>query len=146
MSTADHVRSPARVRGETLAVAATAALGAWSIATPYLGNALGLRIDVPSSVEVVDHVVPGVVVLAVSAVWILALARGRSTAGSFPGMVGAGLFFLGALWITLTHVPTLIEAAAGDLSWGPALFHSAAGPLMLGLSLWVLVPQLRGPP
>ena len=126
-------------------MAALAALGALTIATPYLGKELGLRIDVPSKVEVVDHVVPGVIVVVLSALWLVVLSGRARATGSLLLLAAAGVFFLASLWLTLTHVPTLIEAVGGDVPWGPALFHSAAGPPMLGLSLWLLVPQLREP-
>ena len=136
-------RAATSTRGGRAALlpAALALLGAFAAATPYLASAWGLEVDVPSRVEVVDHVVPGAVIVASGAA--LLLVRGRAAQGGFVAMAAAGLAFLAGFWITSTHVPLLFEAADAVVGWDAALFHMAAGPLSLLVALWLLVPQLR---
>ncbi len=118
------------------------ALGIWSIAVPYLGPLLGLILDVPAKLEVVDHVVPGVVVVASSVVLLL---RGiRETGRYVVVLLGVtALPFLAGLWMTSTHVPLLFQAAEGLVPWGTALFHSAPGPFIMLLSLLLLMGALK---
>lgn len=120
-----------------------ALLGAWSVATPYADGPLGVRVDVLRSVEVVDHVVPGlVIVVAAAGMWVL---FPRSGAGSHaPWLVlAAAVSFLAGLWMTSTHVPLLFQAADAEVPWGAAIFHSTAGPVVMALSLWPLVRAVR---
>ena len=116
-----------------------AGLAAWAVAVPWLATALGLGLDVPARLEVVDHVVPGVVVVACAGI----LARWRR------GEPGAGLGRLGAcavaclagLWITATHLTLVPEAVDGVTAWGPALLHLSAGPPIAALALWTLFSE-----
>ena len=120
-------------------------LGAWAIAIPYLGPPLGLRLDVPPSVEVVDHVVPGLIVLAASAAMLALQSRGRSWRTA--RLVACGLAFLAGFWITSTHVPLAVEAIRGVTPWPPALWHTVAGPPIVALALWMLLgPSPRAGP
>ncbi len=43
--------------------AALTGLSAWATGVPWLARAVGLELDVATRLEVVDHVVPGVVML-----------------------------------------------------------------------------------
>ncbi len=113
------------------------------MAVPYADGLLGLQLAVPQKVEVVDHVFPGLVVAA-GAAGMFVLLRGGAAPHGVSFLVAAGLAFLAGLWITSTHVPLLLQAANGVAPWGPALFHTASGPVITVLSLWLLVPQLRG--
>ena len=134
-------------RGRARAAAAVLlALGAWTAATPYLGRAWELNLNVASKVEVVDHVVPGVVVVAASALWLLHLMRSRAGEDSAVPLAAISLCFLGGLWVTSTHVPTVAKAGDPLVPWDAALFHSATGPVLLVLSLALLIPRLRAGP
>ena len=144
MEGADRAASPTRGRRATLLPAALGLFGVFAIATPYLASAWGLEVDVASSVEIVDHVVPGAVIVLSVAVLLL-VDGGTAAAGSLLAMAAAGLSFLAGIWITSTHVPLLFEAGEGAVGWDAALFHTAAGPLSLLLALWLLVPPLRAP-
>ena len=112
-------------------------LGAWAMAIPYLGPSLGLQLDVPPRVEIVDHVLPGLIVLAASAV-MLALRRGGRSWRT-PWLVAGGLAFLAGFWITSTHVPLALEAIRGLTPWPPALWHNLGGPPIVALALWMLL-------
>ena len=119
------------------------ALGAWSIAVPYVGPVLGLKLDVAARLEIVDHVVPGLFVAASSLLMLLLLRRGQ--AGSLPSLATACTMTLAGLWITATHVPLLSQASDDLVPWGTAFFHIATGPLIVGLSLWLVMLELRTP-
>ena len=85
---------------------------------------LGLGVDVPAVVEVVDHVVPGVAVLAVAG---YALRAGRLPLEAT--LVG----LLAGLWMTVTHLPLLAHARHGLVAWPSALFHSLPGIALVTL-------------
>jgi hypothetical protein len=117
---------------------ALAGLAAWAIAVPWLAEAVGLRLDVATRIEIADHVVPGVILLAAAA---LIGARGGPSDSTV--WLGAGaVTFLTGLWITATHVPLIPDAIEGLAPWGPALLHLSPGPPILVLGVWLLYGQL----
>lgn len=105
------------------------ALAVWAMLPPYFGPALPLD----PTVEVVDHVVPGVVVLAVS---LAALALSRREAAMFA----AGLLVtLAGFWMTVTHVPLVAQAARGEVPWGTATWHSVPGVVVVAFgAVWAV--------
>jgi hypothetical protein len=122
---------------------ALAALAAWAMAVPWLAAAVGLELEVATRLEIADHVVPGVIMLA--AVAVLA-ARGGPPGGVVRIGV-SGVAFLAGLWITATHVPLIPAAIDGLAPWGAALLHLSAGPPILAVGLWMLLRgQLFGSP
>ncbi len=117
------------------------ALGLFTGVVPYLGRAIGLRVDVASTVEVVDHVLPGALVATVGA-YLFVLGRRGAAVGHWPTLLGTGACFLAGFWVFATHVPLLADAARGNVRWGAALWHtSTAVPIMI-VSLWFV---LRNP-
>lgn len=109
-------------------VAALVALGAWTIAVPYLARPLGLAVDVAASIEVVDHVVPGLLV-ALAGGWLA--WRGRGDPVGPAGLVASGICVLAGFWVLATHVPLLRDAADGREPWAAALWHfSTALPII----------------
>ncbi len=134
-------------RAKLLALA-VGALGAWSVAVPYAGRALGLEVNVAPSLEVIDHVVPGAVVVACAGFSYLKL-RDASAPTSLSYLIAVGVSLLAGLWITTTHLPLLAAATRGSVQWGPALWHSLPGlpmPILSAL-LYVLSPsESAGPP
>ena len=96
---------------ETRSAPALAALAVWAMAVPWLARAVGLEVDVPARLEVIDHVVPG----AVAA--------------------------LAGTWITATHVTLVPEALDGVTGWGPALAHLSAGPPIVVLAVAILLTE-----
>ena len=100
--------------------------GVWGLAAPYAGTAMGLVIPgLQPKVEVVDHVVPGLVIVPVA---LYAMFSGR-----FP-FVGSLAAVLAAFWMTATHVLLLRDAGRGLVSWATALWHSTPGVLALVLA------------
>ena len=122
------------------------ALAALSMLPPYLGPSLGLELDVPSNVEVVDHVVAGgtVVLASLAAAW--ALQSGRITADSPWIMAAVGLGVLGAVWETATHVPLVLEGGEPQSPWSTVLFHSVPAGLVMVVALSLLWRLLAEPP
>ncbi len=102
------------------------AVGGWALLPPYSGPALNTE----TRVEVIDHVVPGIVLLAVA---VLCLAVRRATLPS--GLIVA----LCGLWMVATHVPLVRQAADGAAPWSAVAYHAApsVAVLMVGL-LWVV--------
>ncbi len=117
---------------------ALAGLAVWATTVPWLAEAVGLELDVSPRLEIVDHVIPGVVMLAAAA---LLAARGGPR-GSLVWLGVAAIAFLTGFWITATHVPLIPDALDGAAPWGAALVHLSTGPPIMLLGLWLL---LRGP-
>ncbi|MGH2704980.1 MAG: hypothetical protein ACRDJ4_07775 [Actinomycetota bacterium] len=105
-------------------------LATWGSLAPYVATALGLIVVVRPIVEVVDHVIPGVILLAIAAA---ALATRR-----FP-LVAALAAALASLWMTATHVPLVVQGARGGVSMAAALFHSIPGMAALVVSVVAVV-------
>ena len=116
-----------------------ALLGAWAIAVPWLARALGLALDVPTRLEVIDHVVPGLVVLACSG--LLGHPRTCGAPGSLPRLALLGVCALSGIWITATHLTLVPEALDGTTGWGPALMHLSAGPAVVVAALAALLAE-----
>lgn len=100
--------------------------GTWGILVPYLGRPAGFVVDTRPINEVVDHVIPGIVVVAVAASYLV--LRRRTFAGSLA-VVAAGI------WMTATHIPLLKQAADGQASMQAALWHSIPGMVILALGV-----------
>jgi len=107
------------------------ALGAWTVAIPYIARPLGLGVDVASRIEIVDHVVPGALVAGLGA-W---LARRPPQAPGMADLVAAGVCFLAGFWVLATHVPLVADAARGSESWGAAVWHASTAPVIVVLTL-----------
>ena len=121
-----------------------AALGVWGAAVPYLADALGLRLDVASNVEFVDHVVPGTIVALSGVLLARVLSRGGETT-SGVALAGVGASFLAGVWMVSTHVPLLAHASEGKADWGAAFVHNSPGVPIALLSFWLLLGALRDP-
>lgn len=105
-------------------------IGLWGTVAPYIGPQVPIR----AIVEVVDHVVPGVVVLSVA---VLFLYRRRFD------LLAAGLSLLAGLWMFATHVPLLGQAMSGAAPWAGSLWMFVPSALILGLGLWATVLAWR---
>ena len=134
-------RSPAHVAPDQAAMrlaGALLALGALTIAIPYLGHAIGLSVDVAGRIEVIDHVLPGALVMAAGA-GVLVRARRDVMRGRWPTLVGGGISFLAGFWVLATHVPLLADAARGSAGWGAALWHFSTALPIIGVSFWLVL-------
>ena len=140
MATADRRSSAARPQGLERSLIALCAIALWSIVPPYLGPVVGLALDVAASVEVVDHVVPG---LAAAAAALLALhwvRRGETD--SIRVLAALGVSALAGLFETVTHVPLVLDAGGPQQPVDSVVLHATPGPVLLALSLWLLLkPQ-----
>lgn len=105
-------------------------VGCWALLPPYTGPALNTE----SRVEFVDHVVPGIVILAISALaFLFAWRRGGSSI-----LLPAGLgIFLAGFWMTATHAPLVLQATRQEAPWGATVYHSLPGLAVLALgAVW----------
>ena len=109
-------------------------VGLWAVVPPYAGPELA---NLDTRVEVADHVVPGIAMLAVS-VAVLALTRRRADpeTGSFP-LVAGMVVLLAGLWMTATHVPLVNQARRNEagVTWAAAVWHTAPGVVVMVLGL-----------
>lgn len=109
--------------------------GLWGMLAPYAGKAMGLVVAVRPIVEVVDHVVPGLVVLPVA---LYAMFRGRAP---FVGSLAAAL---AGFWMTATHVGLIAQGLEGILVTLPtALWHSVPGIIVLTLAAVMAVAAYK---
>jgi hypothetical protein len=122
----DH-RGPANIR-RALPVAALV-VAAWAVLPPYVGPG----IHTPASREVADHVVPAVVLLAVSAA-ALFLVPQMPRPGPFLFLAGL-VTTLAGIWMVSTHVPLVTQARRHEVSWLAAAHHSLPGLAVLVLGL-----------
>ena len=136
MEDASTAATPAASRARRRALA-LGALAAWAIAVPWIARGLGLELDVPARLEVIDHVVPGAVVVVCCAALAHPTAAGPQS--SMPWLGIAGIACLSGVWITATHATLLPEAIDGVSPWGAALLHLSAGPPIAILALWMLL-------
>lgn len=116
--------------------------GGLSILPPYLGPAVGLELDVPASVEVVDHVLPGTVVALCGGLTALRNHRSLEPQPSVPSLLLYSSAFLAALFQTATHVPLVFEAGDRFTSWGAVLLHSTLAPVITVIALWLTATSL----
>jgi hypothetical protein len=142
--TSSPALSPAARSAESQRCTVLAAIGAWTAVVPYLGRALGLTVDVPARVEFVDHVVPGIVVLAAS-LYLSAIARRGPLARERFALLGAGACLLAGFWVLATHVPLLGDAASSAVSWEAAIWHSIAALPIVILAVWCVLRSIPDP-
>lgn len=97
------------------------------------------ELNVAESKEIADHLIPAIVVVALS-VASLVLARRGTISGMVMFVAGLAVCLAG-LWMVATHVPLVAQAARHDgVSWEAAVWHSASAVAvaLLGI-LWVMV-------
>ena len=95
-----------------------------------------------AKVEVVDHVLPGVVVATCGVLAALLSRRGEEAAYGAHVLGLSGLCFLAGLWQTVTHAPLVLDGGRLETPWDSVVLHSVAGPVMVVLALWLV---LRAP-
>ena len=125
-------------RPTVLSLAAT-----WAIAVPWLASAAGLDLDVSTRLEVIDHVLPGILALVCAA--SLTRSAGRSSR-ELLDLAAAAVAFLAGLWITTTHGSLLGDAGSEAVPWGAAVLHLSAGPPVIALGGWLLLRPPRPDP
>ena len=116
---------------------ALAALAAWSVLPPYLGPPLGLELDVSSTVEVVDHVIPGLCAIAAALIARYDVLHGQSE--SIRALAALGVCVLAGLFQTVSHFTLVLGAGEPQQPVDSVVLHATPGPVLLGLSLWLLL-------
>ena len=108
-------------------------VGAWAMVAPYV--LLGPDLNAEGSREVVDHVVPGVLLIGLSCVMAVGGRRGPQ-GGNFPLLAGFGVLLAG-LWMTATHLPLVTDARQGRVSESVAAWHTVPGLVVMVLgAVW----------
>jgi len=102
------------------------AVGLWALIPPYVGPELA---NLKSKVEIADHVVPSLVMVALSVICLVRARTGRPD-GSFP-LVAGMTFALAGLWMTATHLPLIAQARRHQVPTTAALWHMSAGVVVL---------------
>lgn len=116
-------------------------IGAWTMIVPYLGTALGLDVNVAAIVELVDHVIPGAIIVA-AALYLHRLARRRPLAGERFALLAAGVIFLAGFWVLATHLPLVQDAADDRTTWEAAIWHSISALPIVGLAAWFVLRSI----
>jgi len=136
-------RLPAMVRP----LAYLSILGALSVTPPYLGPLIGLELDgIESTVEIVDHVVPGMVVFLAAGTSFLLLRAGRIRKDSLLLASAVAICMLAGVWETSSHVPLVLDGGRPETPWGAVILHSTLGPVVAALSLWLVLRALAVEP
>ncbi len=94
-------------------------VGGWALLPPYSGPALNTAMRV----EVADHVVPGLIVILLSA-GALVMTRGERVPPSGALLVAGAVVLLAGLWMTATHVPLVLQAIRDEAPAGAVAYHS----------------------
>lgn len=98
----------------------------------------GPKLNVAASTEVVDHVIPAILVLLCSVVAIFAGRRAKGPGGT-RFLAGMGVLLAG-LWMMATHLPLVAEARRGEAPWVATIYHTSAALAVFGLGLlWATV-------
>lgn len=96
----------------------------------------GPKLNVSSSKEVADHIIPAVLVLLASIVGILA---GRRPQGPGALRLIAGMaVLLAGLWMMATHIPLVAQTMRGGddaASWAATIYHFSSALAVFGLGL-----------
>jgi hypothetical protein len=107
-------------------------IGLWAAVTPYV--LLGPDLNAAGSREVIDHVVPGALLLVLSTALLL---RSRSAGDNvFPLVAGLGVLLAG-FWMTATHLPLVGDARRGAVRDAVAAWHIVPGLVVMVLgAVW----------
>lgn len=114
-------------------------------ALPWVGLVISLLALLPPytrdlntemRVEVADHVVPGAILLAVSAAMVARSRQAGNGGETFP-LVAGMVVLLAGLWMTATHIPLVNQARRGEneVSYLDAAWHTVPGVVVLVLGL-----------
>ena len=140
-------RELTRLPGMERPLACLAILGALSVTPPYLGPVIGLELGkIDSTVEIVDHVIPGSIVFLAAGASFLLLRAGRLRKDSLLLATALALCMLAGVWETSSHVPLVLDGGRPESPWGTVILHSALAPVIAGLSLWLLLRALAVEP
>lgn len=114
-----------------------AAVALWSMVPPYLGPLIGLELDVASSVEVVDHILPGLSAFAGALIALGEARQGRTDSVRY--LVALSVCVLAGLFQTVTHFTLVLDAGGPLQPVDSVVLHATPGPVLMLLSLWLLM-------
>ncbi len=93
----------------------------------------GPKLNVAASTEVVDHIVPAVLVVLASIVGVLAGRRPQGPGGL--RLIAGMTVLLAGLWMMATHIPLVAEATRDEAPWPATIYHTSAALAVFGLGL-----------
>lgn len=100
------------------------AFALWGGSVPFVGPAIGITLDSRGVARLADHVIPGLIVLAMGLILLSSDAReGRRE------LRICFLALLASLWMMGSHLPLVAQALRGGVRWTAALFHFLPGIL-----------------
>jgi len=106
-------------------------IGVWAVLPPYV-TAFG-DLHVESRVEVADHVVPGVIVLAFSGLAYLVLSSELAL------FTGGAVITLAGFWMVATHVGLISQVRNDIVPLSALLWHGLPGVAVIVLGLvWAI--------
>lgn len=110
-------------------------IGVWAAVAPYA--LLGPDLNAAAKNEFVDHVLPGALILILSAVSVVRTRSLRAAAaGSFPLLAGFGILLAG-LWMTATHLPLVKDAQNDLVATDVTAWHTLPGLVVMALgAVW----------
>ena len=98
-------------------------VGVWAVIPPYVDTFGALNVE--ARVEFADHVVPGVLVLAVSVLGLVLLRSARPQPTLL--LLGGGAIALAGLWMVATHLPLIGQARNEIVPGGAVVWHGLPG-------------------
>ncbi len=104
----------------------------WASLPQYSGPA----INTSNTAEIVDHIVPAVLVVLCSLVGIAA-SRRPAGPGALRFIAGMGVLLAG-LWMVATHFPLVTQTMRGGpeaASWAATIYHTSSALAVFGLGL-----------
>lgn len=110
-------------------------IGLWAMVPPYL--VLFGKLEVRSLVEVVDHVLPGGLVVAVGVLGFVQLRAARPE--PLLLLAAGGVITLAGFWMLATHVGLISQTRQGIVPGGAVVWHGLPGlaVTLLGV-LWTV--------
>ena len=109
----------------------------WASLPQYSGPA----INTSATTEIVDHIVPAILVVLCSLVGIAASRRPQGP-GALRFIAGLGVLLAG-LWMLATHFPLVLQTMRGGpeaASWAATIYHTSSALAVFGLGLlWATV-------
>ncbi|MGI8426445.1 MAG: BTAD domain-containing putative transcriptional regulator [Actinomycetota bacterium] len=126
---------PAGGLTQTLGLEALAgtALFSLAISIPYLGGFFGLQAAQAERIELIGHLIPGALLLAIA---LYALTRWPDVATTMPTVVPVAGLLLG-IWMSATQVRLLRQALSGFTTWPKVALHFAPGLAALAFAGWL---------
>ena len=131
------MQAPAVSRRFERALIALAVLALWSRVPPYLGPLVGLELDVPSDVEVVDHILPGLSAAIAACIALSYVRRGK--ADSVAVLAALSVCVLAGLFQSVSHLTLVLDVGGPLRPVDTVILHATPGPALLVLSLWLLL-------